>query len=229
MNASYLPRYEFPETDTLKLLLAVPDYSQLDTAFGFGEEQARHMCGVVSVKALSDYYNDKFEIPSHDITTLIEAYNHGGNIEGAIKNSLQVDLLKAQGLTAWRRNWNAVGSDPRWLVDHEGYGPDQFAAVEEQQHAESLFRDKRAQAQLAIVTSLEQNHPVIASVRAGFHLNHGDHHIVLTGIDYEKADEARLIVMDPFRDPTESGYLVVSFDRFFDYFNYRAIFAKPAN
>jgi hypothetical protein len=68
MNASYLPRYEFPETDTLKLLLAVPDYSQLDTAFGFGEEQARHMCGVVSVKALSDYYNDKFEIPSQRLS-----------------------------------------------------------------------------------------------------------------------------------------------------------------
>jgi hypothetical protein len=173
-----------------------PDYSQLDNKWGFESGLERTMCGIVCTKALLDYYSWKKKKPAVAMSSLIETLNESkSRVSNGIKHSVEVDVLSSQ------------------QVDKISY----------QQQAEHTMPSKETQELYSIAVSLQNDNPVIASVRAGFGGNKGDHQIVIIGSEEENG-ATYYKVMDPER-PTGTTIHAVPVDHFFEYFNNRAIFA----
>jgi hypothetical protein len=201
-----------------------PDYSQLDSKWGFESGLERTMCGIVCTKALLDYYSRKKKKPAVAMSSLIETLNESkSRVSNGIKHSVEVDVLSSQGLIAWRRNWNAPSNDVQWLIDNEQYTQQQVDKISYQQQAEHTMPSKETQELYSIAVSLQNDNPVIASVRAGFGGNKGDHQIVIIGSEEENG-ATYYKVMDPER-PAGTTIHAVPVDHFFEYFNNRAIFA----
>jgi hypothetical protein len=201
-----------------------PDYSQLDSKWGFDPGLERTMCGIVCTKALLDYYGRKQKKPVPAMSSLLETLNNSNaQASNGIKHSVEVDILSKQGLVAWRRNWNAPSTDVQWLVDNEQYTKTQVDQISSQQQPEQLMPSQQTKELFTIAVSLQNENPVIASVKAGFGGNNADHQIVIisseeeNGVTYYK-------VMDPER-PVGSTIHSVPVERFLEYFNNRAIFA----
>lgn len=215
-----------PMTQPIDVQLTVPSYSQMDERWGFEPGTERSMCGIVCVKAVADYYAERVGGAAPAPTELAdEVRRMGGWGEVGISHAAEVNLLKAQGLLAWRRNWDAPDSDPQWLVDHEGYDPAQVAAVRLQQAAEDAVTTKPERELLAITEALTAQNPVIASVRAGYGGNQASHQVVIIGRQRDVAGDS-LLVMDPER-ATGTNVLKDRTDHFLAYFNNRAIFVAP--
>jgi hypothetical protein len=201
-----------------------PDYSQLDSKWGFDPGLERTMCGIVCTKALLDYYGRKQKKPVPAMSSLLETLNKSNaQASNGIKHSVEVDILSKQGLIAWRRNWNAPSTDVQWLVDNEQYTKTQVDQISSQQQPEQLMPSQQTKELFTIAVSLQNENPVIASVKAGFGGNNADHQIVIIGSEEENG-VTYYKVMDPER-PAGSTIHSVSVERFLKYFNNRAIFA----
>ena len=201
-----------------------PDYSQLDSKWGFEPGLERTMCGIVCTKALLDYYDQKKKRTMTAMGSLLETMNESNShVSNGIKHSFEVDILSARGLIAWRRNWNAPSTDVQWLIDNEQYTRQQVDKISAQQSAEQSMPSQETRELYSIAVSIQNDNPVIASVRAGFGGNKGDHQIVIIGSEEENG-AAYYTVMDPER-PVGTTIHSVPVDHFFEYFNNRAIFA----
>lgn len=205
--------------------LLFPHYSQLDPSWGFEAGTERMMCGLVSVKSVIDHYNAKLERKTPDIHTLLEiVFDANDTKVNGMSHAVEVEMLKAQGLVAWRRNWDAPSSDVQWFVDNERYTPEQIAAVNTQQLEEYIVDDVQERELLSITRSLDQENPVIVSVKPGFGGNRADHQIVIVTRE-TTADSDIFVIMDPEHAP-DSELNTETVERFFEYFNNRAIFVK---
>jgi hypothetical protein len=205
-----------------------PHYSQLDPAWGFMVGTERTMCGVVCVKAVLDYYAQKNSTALTNMTTLLNIINRvGGTKINGISHAVEVDIFKNHGLVSWRRNWNAPSANTQWLVENENYSNEQLTAVDIQQLAELAFDSKRERELASINAALIDESPVVASVKSGFGGNAADHQIVI--VDRRAtATSDDFIIMDPEQTPG-SSLRTESVQRFFEYFNDRAIFVKVNN
>lgn len=199
--------------------------SQLDSKWNFEPGTERMMCGLVCLKSVIDYYSDQSGIESPDMDTLVRTVKEANDPkENGTSHAVQVDILKSQGLVAWRRNWDAPSSDTKWLVKNERYLSEQISAIDKQTSYEYRLSTLREQMLVSITNSLAEGNPVIASVQAGFDSNRADHQIVITGKTTTEQGED-FVIMDPIRSPGSSLH-TVTVDQFFDYFNNRAIFTK---
>jgi len=200
-------------------------YSQLDPKWGFASGTERSMCGLICVKAIIDHYNNKsgFDIPH--ISTLLAMVDSAHDIKpNGISHAVEVDILKAHNLIAWRRNWEAPSTDSSWLVDNEHYTDEQLRAINTQQLQELAFDSLRERQLLSIDEALNNENPVIASMKAGFGGNSGDHQVVIVGREHSEEGEA-FVIMDPEHIPGSTLH-IEPLERFFKYFNNRAIFVK---
>jgi len=205
--------------------LLFPHYSQLDPSWGFEVGTERTMCGLVSVKSVIDHYNGKSGLETPDIKTLLDIVIGANDAKvNGMSHAVEVELLKAQGLVAWRRNWEAPASDPQWFVDNEQYTPEQVAAVTSQQFEELIVDSVPERELLSITASLDEQNPVIVSVKPGFGGNRADHQIVLVGKETSKHGDS-FVIMDPEHAPGSTLH-TEPVERFFEYFNNRAIFVK---
>ena len=200
-------------------------YSQLDPEWGFEIGTERSMCGLVCVKSIIDHYNNKsgFDIPH--ISTLLDAVKAADdNKPNGISHAVEVELLKAQGLVAWRRNWDAPSSDSSWLINNEHYSDEQANALDTQQLEELAFDTIHDRELLSINDALSGENPVITSMKGGFGGNTRDHQVVIVGREFTDDGET-FIIMDPEHKPGSTLH-AEPIERFFEYFNNRAIFVK---
>jgi hypothetical protein len=204
---------------------AFEHYSQLDPQWGFETGTERKMCGLTCVKAVIDYYGEQTGVRAPSMPSLLEtmARKQDSVIQG-MNHAVEVDMLKAQGLIAWRRNWDAPSSDVQWLVAHEGYSPEQETAVKIQQDSEQAYATLEERQQASLFKAIESGNPVIASVKPGFGKNHADHQVVLVGVDRNDTGDT-FTIMDPEHAPG-SNLNTETVERFFIYFNNRAIFME---
>lgn len=200
-----------------------PQYSQIDPRWEFEPGSERSMCGIVCIKAMIDFYSPDGQTPTvHELITVVN--DSSDQKPNGISHAVEVNLLKSQGLLAWRRNWEAPTADPAWLVENEEYDSEQVEAIKHQLEDESLSRDINEAGLIAIRNSLADRNPVIASVRAHFGGNQADHQVVITEMS---KDGQSIVIMDPEKQPgfelrTEAT------DRFLEYFNHKAIFCRQA-
>lgn len=205
--------------------LSFPRYSQLDPEWDFEPGMERHMCSFVSTKALIDYYSEQTGIESPSMDDLIGINERLNDKKpNGMSHAVEVTMLKNQGLVSWRRNWNAPSNDTQWFADHEGYDAEQLAAVDTQQLSELGFDTLQEKQFSSISESLRSENPVIASVKAGFTQNRGDHQVVI--IDRKTTEDGEcFVIMDPVSKPGSELH-VATVHRFFEYFNNCAIFTK---
>lgn len=220
------PPSERPTSSDIKL--GVSAYSQMDPQWGFESGTERSMCGIMCLKTLADYYASITEKSAPLVPQLLDEVNAAGGWigTGIISHAVEVDILKQLGLIAWRRNWYAPTTDPQWLVENEGYNPEQVAAVNVQQAAESSAASVENNQLRSFQAALAAGNPVIASVRAGFSGNKTTHQIVVAGWE-NNAHGGSFWVMDPELPPGSPVHKSKA-SHFFKYFNSRAIFAQPA-
>jgi hypothetical protein len=210
-----------PESSATPLTVDIPRYSQLDVQWGFEPGTERTMCGIISAKTVIDFYFPGGATPTAlDILDFISTH-HGLRAEG-VGHAAEVDLLKHEGLLAWRRNWLAPSDDLSWLVENEGYNDAQVGAIQAQYALEHQQPDGARAALSSIKTALDDYRPVIASVRPGFGGNRADHQIVLTSVS---GDDQTITFMDPERLPG-ANLRTESLERFIENFNFRAIFTQ---
>jgi len=200
-------------------------YSQLDPQWGFAIGTERSMCGLVCVKSILDYYSHKSGFETPYISTLLAMVDAAHDIkQNGISHAVEVAIFKAHGLTAWRRNWEAPSSDSSWLVQNEHYSNQQVEAVDTQQLHEQTFDSIRERQLVSINEALANENPIIASMKAGFGGNSGDHQVVIVGKEQNEEGEA-FVIMDPEHIPGSTLH-IEPIERFFHYFNNRAIFTK---
>jgi len=200
-------------------------YSQLDPAWGFEVGTERSMCGLVCVKSIIDHYNNQsgFDLPH--ISDLLETVHTADDAKpNGISHAVEVDLLKTQGLVAWRRNWDAPSSDSSWLIENEHYSDEQADAINTQQLEELAFDSIHDRELVSINDALSAENPVIASMKGGFGGNTRDHQVVIVGREFTDDGEI-FVIMDPEHKPGSTLH-AEPIERFFEYFNNRAIFVK---
>ena len=100
--------------------------------------------------------------------------------------------------------------------------------VEKQIDSEATRASNKEKSLLALSESFEADMPVVASVKPGFSTNKQDHQIVLNGMTTQDGVDY-LYFTDPVQDPeVRQEKQKVTVERFFEFFNYRAIFvSKP--
>ncbi len=179
------------------------------------------MCGVICTKAVIDFYAQGS--PTPNIQELLQTvHDVRGFGENGVLHSAEVNLLQSQGLLAWRRNWVAPTADPQWLVENEGYGHDQVAAIQAQLANEHLGTTLAERELISIQTALNVHRPVIASMAPNFGGNSSDHQVVLVGMSQ---DDGQILIMDPEWQPG-SEIRVETIARFLEYFNHKAVFTS---
>lgn len=205
--------------------LMFPRYSQLDPAWGFEAGTERNMCGVISTKAIIDFYCEQSGVETPSMDTLLQQINDAhGFASNGIQHAVEVDVLKSYGLVAWRRNWDTPSSNTEWFIDNEGYSDEQILAIEQQIGVEAAMDTQQQQELAAITASLDNDNPVIVSVKPGFTTNRANHQVVL--VDYGATNDGDVFyVMDPVHE-TGAPLYVEPVEHFFDYFNHKAIFTK---
>ena len=223
------------ESEKSEKYLDVDHVWQLDPKHEMPEGTERTICAIACMKIVIDYVlpNEASKISLRKMYTKMKA-SGAQNENSHWKHSDQVDYFKGLGLTSWRRNWKAAGSDPSWLADNEGYDSSQVAMIvkqtkdEKQLDTEATRASNKEKSLLALSESFEADMPVIASVKKDFSTNGQDHQIVLNGMVTEEGVDY-LYFTDPVQDPeVRQEKQKVSVERFFDFFNYRAIFvSKP--
>jgi len=210
-------------------MIEVPHYYQLDPTVVGDEPEARTVCSVVAMKSLIDYYEllqGEPAMPFAELKQLMEEW--GGRLEGSSlwRHDAQVNTLKALGLTAWRRNWEAPSQDPAYFAESEGYDESQLSRVQGQISSEMGLEPRQA-AKKALIEAIRAGAPVIVSVKPGFTHNKDSHQVVLHGWETSPAGDT-LHIEDPIVPAEEQAELgTITEDYFFDHFNYRAIFATP--
>ena len=201
---------------------------QEDPEHNIPPEEARKVCAIAAMKIVMDYLPPEGDrsIQLAEIREWMIAH-HGLNEVSNWLHAAQVDYFKKLGYTAWRRNWQAPTQDPTWFVNHEHYDVHQLKAVTDQGVAEHLFETTIEKVTHSFVQSFKNNCPVIASVKLGFDEHGANHQIVLNGF---KSDESHsyFYYTDPIDNPAmHTDRQLMTTERFFQYFNYLAIFAKP--
>ena len=227
MGGEPVPEHEdYPKTIDM---IEVPHYYQLDPAVVGDEPESRTVCAVVAMKSVIDFYrlsSAQPELPFAELKNMMEQW--GGRLEGSSlwRHDGEVNTLKSLGLTAWRRNWEAPSQDTSYFEEAEGYDAEQMAALDAQTQAE-MGLDKRQAAQKALCSAIQSGNPVIVSVKPNFTHNKDSHQVVLHGWETSPSGDT-LHIEDPIvpaQEQAERG--TISADYFFEYFNYRAIFAQP--
>jgi hypothetical protein len=217
------------ESEKSDKYLDVDHVWQLDPEHKIPEDQRRTICAIACMKIVIDYVlpEEASKISLKEMYTKMKA-SGAQNENSHWKHSDQVDYFKGLGLTSWRRNWEAAGSDPSWLADNEGYDSSQVAMVEKQVGSEATHADNKEKSLLSLSESFEADMPVVASVKPGFSTNKQDHQIVLNGMTTQEGVDY-LYFTDPVQDPeVRQEKQKVTVERFFEFFNYRAIFvSKP--
>lgn len=218
------------ESEKSEKYLDVDHVWQLDPEHNISEEESKTICAIACMKIVIDYVlpNEASKISLKEMYAKMK--DSGAQNENSHwKHSDQVDYFKGLGLTSWRRNWVAAGSDPSWLAKNEGYDTSQLAMVNKQVGSEGTHADDKEKSFLiSLSESLEADMPVIASVKPEFSTNGQDHQIVLNGMVTQEGVDY-LYFTDPVQDPAvRQEKQKVTVERFFRYFNYRAIFvSKP--
>jgi len=224
MNSPSNAAFNSETLDAVRRILTprdFPQYSQLDPHWEFEPGTERRMCGIVCTKAVLDFYSPDGLSPSiHEIVAQVKQGND--QKPNGISHAVEVNVLKSQGLVAWRRNWEAPSSDPSWLVENESYDTEQVDAIKQQLAAEGSSEDVLSASLMSIKESLANNNPVIASVRPYFGDNAADHQIVITEIS---KDGQYIVVMDPIQQPG-TEIRTETTERFARYFNRKAIFSR---
>lgn len=215
--------------DFQDIYLDVNHVWQEDPEHHIPKEEARRICAIAAMKIVIDYLppsSDK-SIKLVQIREWLLAHN-GLNSESNWLHSAQVDYLKKLGYISWRRNWNIIQQDPTKLIKSENYSLVQEKELNSQVKTEENISDLDLKVKNSLVESFRHNCPVIVSVKLGFD-DHGENHqIVLNG--YQKNDtHDYFYYTDPIEKPEEySARQKITTERFFRYFNYLAIFTKPA-
>lgn len=199
---------------------------QLDPESGVPLDQRRSVCAPAAVNIVLDYMlgrtgNDSFKVV--DIIALME--KAGGRVNGVgWKHSAGVGALNAHGLIAWRRNWLAPSQDPRHFIEVEGYDDRQVRAFLAQLAAEEQVEGSIEEKALhSIKRSIDDNCPVIASVKAGFSENEGYHQIVIAG--YGETDRGEwLDIVDPLLPADKQTRVGIEY--FLSYYKLQSIFVK---
>ena len=132
------------ESEKSEKYLDVDHVWQLDPEHKIPEDQRRTICAIACMKIVIDYVlpSEASKISLKEMYTEMKA-SGAQNENSHWKHSDQVDYFKGLGLTSWRRNWKAAGSDPSWLADNEGYDSSQVAMVEKQIDSEATRADNK--------------------------------------------------------------------------------------
>jgi len=217
------------ESNNIDIYLDVDHVWQLDAEHNIAADQRRTICAIACMKILIDFVMSE-QAKLISLKTMFTEMKDSGaqNDNMHWKHSDQVDYFKKLGLISWRRNWLAAGSDSAWLRENEGYDNNQITMIEKQtQHEEaepSGLEDIKNKSLLSFRQSFDSGMPVIASVKPGFSTNKQDHQIVLNGIVKQDGIDY-LYFTDPVQDPAaRQEKQKVELKRFFDFFNFRAIF-----
>jgi|SRR5665213_2215352 len=206
-----------------KMVLEVPHHWQKSEHWGLDAEEARRICALICLKIVLDYKNAVASDTGHSLDDIKAAtLAHGGKTENGWLHAAEVKTLRAQGLNAWRRDWNLPAeAEATPLID--GYEPEQVQVFEAQKTAEAAILAPDERAKQSIIDSITQDCPVIASVAPGFSENGGPHQVVIHGYDNDSG-ELNLFITDPVIEDKAHQELHVSWQRFLEYFKYRAIF-----
>jgi hypothetical protein len=192
------------------------------------EEERINACSPTCITMVLNYLlgDDNFKENSADILNKMADIDTKSDI--GWKHSTVVNLFKSYGLTSWRRNWNVV-NDINYFKQEEGYDDWQIGAVNNQISKEDSLKAIQSlqitqyKALYSIYESIANGYPVIVSVKKGFSSNGAAHQVVVFGFDYKKEDII-LNIADPIVASNRNNEC--SLDRFFEYFNYLAIFVK---
>lgn len=210
----------------IDIYLDIQHVWQLDPENKLPKKDARKICAIACMKMLIDYLppeEDK-SIKLSEIQDWLIA-NNGRNVDGNWVHPAQVNYFKKIGYSAWRRNWN-VEQIPQWFLDNEGYDQVQYDNVVSQIKAEDEFDTLDDKIKHTLVNALRSNTPVITSIKLGFDEHGHNHQIVLSGYKKDSSGEY-FYINDPMNDPDTSKALqLISVEKFLEYFNRIAIFAK---
>ena len=210
----------------IDIYLDVQHVWQLDPENKLPKKDARKICAIACMKMLIDYLppeEDKSIKLSEISDWLID--NNGRNEDGNWIHPAQVNYLKKIGYTAWRRNWN-VEQIPQWFLDNEQYNDLQYQNVLSQIEKEQEFDSVNQKIKNTLITAFKNNTPAIVSIKLGFESHGHNHQIVLSG--YKKDSNGEYFyINDPMNNPNTSKELqLVEVEKFFEYFNRIAIFAR---
>ena len=186
---------------TLKLdnmQLEIPFFSQLDEQVP--EELTRSVCAIACIKMILDFKKENSDFSK----ILKEAEWIGQKDKAGWTHEVLVRLLRNYNILAYRQEFIAHNID----VDN------QQASVAD--HTND-FVEKGIQ---KIKTNIDNQNPVMVSVRAGFSENKADHMILIVG--YE---ENNLIVFDPILHSDQNPKLI-NIDVFKDFWKKLAIFVE---
>ncbi len=215
--------------DYQDIYLDVNHVWQEDPEHHIPPNESRRICAIAAMKVVIDYLppeSDK-SIKLAQIREWLLAHN-GLNSDRNWLHSAQVDYLTKLSYTAWRRNWNIERQDASWLVKNENYSAAQESELNRQIHSEEQIDSLKDKVSHSLIESFRHNCPVIVSVKLGFDTHGENHQIVLNG--YKKDNEHDYFYYtDPIDKPEEhSARQKITTERFYRYFNYLAIFTKPA-
>ncbi len=215
--------------DYQDIYLDVNHVWQEDPEHHIPPNEARRICAIAAMKVVIDYLppeSDK-SIKLVQMREWLLAHN-GLNSDHNWLHSAQVDYLTKLSYIAWRRNWNIIRQDPGRLIENENYSSAQAKELIAQVATEEILEGLNDKVKHSLIESFRHNCPVIVSVKLGFDKHGENHQIVLNG--YKKDDEHDYFYyIDPIDKPDEySARQKITTERFFRYFNYLAIFTKPA-
>ncbi len=178
--------------------LNIPFFSQLDETVP--EELRRSVCAIACIKMIFDYKKENIEF----LRILKEAEWIGQKDKAGWTHEVLVRLLRNYNILAYRQEFIAhnidLGNQLASVADHT-----------------NEFVEKGIQ---KIKTSIDNQNPVMVSVRAGFSENKEDHMVLVIGYQ-----ENTLIVFDPILSEDQNPK-VVNIDIFRDFWKKLAIFVE---